>query len=202
MANNIYTLTLPDGTLCNLRDSRVDTIPGTTENIVDLIYPIGSLFINTTSIDPNSLFENTSWTRIKDRFLLSAGDIYEGGTSAGSADAIVPYHRHGVSITSQGMSANVSHTHKPSGATNYPNFVQSGGAIQSGDMGTQSGSGRHYPFQSTTTSGKYWAQSTTTAATNTEHTHNVSGNTAYEGNAVEGANMPPYLAVYVWQRTA
>lgn len=182
------------------------TIPSVA-TLLDVFYPVGTIY--ETTVDPETFDPNIAWggewTQIKDKFLLSAGDTYPGGSSGGSSDAVVPYHHHSVSITSKGMSANASHSHKASNTKDYPNFLYSGTSIQSGDMGSQSGSGRHYPFQSTTTAGKYWAQSTVTGSTSVAHTHNVTGDTGSTGvdtATVKGTNMPPYLVVYVWKRIA
>lgn len=182
------------------------TIPSAA-SLLDIFYPVGTIY--ETTVAPEIFNPNTAWggewTQIKDKFLLSAGDTYPGGSSGGSSDAVVPYHHHSVSITSKGMSANASHSHKASNTTDYPNFLYSGASIQSGDMGSQSGSGRHYPFQSTTTAGKYWAQSKVTGSTSVAHTHNVTGDTGSTGvdtATVKGTNMPPYLVVYMWKRIA
>ena len=179
------------------------TIPSVAA-LLDVFYPVGTIY--ETTADPDTFNPKTAWggdwVQIKDKFLLSAGDTYTGGSSGGSPDAIIPYHHHSVSITSKGMSANESHSHKTSNTANYPNFIYAGGNVQSGDMGSQSGSGRHYPFQSTTTAAKYWAHSTVTGGTSVAHTHNVTGDTGYSGEDVAGKNMPPYIVVYVWKRIA
>ena len=36
----------------------------------------------------------------------------------------------------------------------------------------------------------------------TGHTHSFSGTTSATGNGTSGNNMPPYLTVYMWKRTA
>ena len=57
------------------------------------IYPIGSIYISTSTESPADLFGGT-WERIKDRFLLSAGDTYAAGNTGGSANATLPSHTH------------------------------------------------------------------------------------------------------------
>ena len=152
----------------NSANTAIEEIGTAVSEIVNTIYPVGSIYMSMNSTSPASLFGGT-WVQIKDTFLLSAGDTYAGGGTGGSADAVV-----------------VSHSHKPSG-TDYPYFLQLATSVQSGDMGTQSGTGRHYPFQATSNAGKYWARGSATDPTG------VSGT---------GKNMPPYLVVYMWQRTA
>ena len=64
---------------------RVNSISVNNENTqIDLIYPIGSIYMNTTSVNPNTLFGGT-WEQIKDRFLLAAGDLYPNGAIGGEA---------------------------------------------------------------------------------------------------------------------
>ena len=190
------------GNTYKLEDNRINA-----SFLIDMFYPVGTIYETTADPDtfnPNNVWGG-DWVRIKDKFLLSAGDTYTGGSSGGSSDAVVPSHTHSVSITSKGMSANASHSHKASNTTDYPNFLYSGTSVQSGDMGSQSGSGRHYPFSPTTTAQKYWAISTVTGSTSVAHTHNVTGDTGSTGvdtATVKNTNMPPYLVVYVWKREA
>ncbi len=47
-------------------------------------YPVGSVYISVNSTSPASLFGG-SWERIKDTFLLSAGDVYSAGSTGGEA---------------------------------------------------------------------------------------------------------------------
>ncbi len=48
----------------------------TTSSIVDLIYPVGSIYISTNSTSPATLFGGT-WKQIKGRYLLGAGGSAE-----------------------------------------------------------------------------------------------------------------------------
>ncbi len=65
----------------------------------DLIYPVGSIYMSVNNTKPSVLFGGT-WEQIKDRFLLSAGDIYIGGSTGGEATHTLskdemPIHEHG-----------------------------------------------------------------------------------------------------------
>lgn len=62
------------------------------------LYPIGSLFLSTSSASPASIFGGT-WEQIRDRFLLAAGSSYSAGATGGSATHILtvdemPEHTH------------------------------------------------------------------------------------------------------------
>lgn len=56
------------------------------DKIVDIVYPVGSIYISTSPVSPESLFNNFgSWERITDTFLLAAGDTYTAGSTGGEA---------------------------------------------------------------------------------------------------------------------
>ena len=70
------------------------------ENWVDYIYPVGSIYMSVNDTEPSNLFGG-AWERIKDRFLLSCGDIYEANSVGGEAEHILqseemPSHSHGI----------------------------------------------------------------------------------------------------------
>ena len=52
--------------------------------IVNTVYPVGAVYISTSSTDPTTLFPNTTWERIQDRFLLGAGANYSAGNVGGA----------------------------------------------------------------------------------------------------------------------
>ena len=61
-------------------------------------YPVGAIYISYNSTDPGDLFGGT-WTRLKDRFLLSAGNTYTAGSTGGEAthkltESEMPKHSH------------------------------------------------------------------------------------------------------------
>lgn len=138
----------------------------------ELIYPVGSLYLSAVDTDPGALFGGT-WERIRDRFLLAAGTAYGAGTTGGEA------------VHTLAESELPAHAHDPANQAGYYGFItNSQKAFTVGDMGVQSGSGRYYPY----------APAAFDISRNTK-TGSVGGGKAHN-------NMPPYLAVYVWQRTA
>lgn len=123
---------------------------------VEQVYPVGAIYLSTVSTDPGTLFGGT-WTRIKDQFLLAAGDVYAAGTSGGEATHTlttdeIPSHRH----------------------TGLNNDAYNVSGASSAGAGF------------------------------------VLGNATYHSTALIGLtgggkahnNMPPYLTVYAWRRTA
>lgn len=68
--------------------------------LYDKIYPIGAIYMSINSTDPGTLFGGT-WERIKDTFLLSAGDTYSAGATGGEATHTLtvdemPSHTHSI----------------------------------------------------------------------------------------------------------
>lgn len=163
---------------------------GTLTALLDLIHPVGSYYWTSDgNFVPADVFGGT-WEKIDAGVtLVSAGTGYtvRSGTAkdGGSANAIVPYHRHSVDAQATGnMSANSSHSH----TVGYTNYKRA----------------------STTAATTAVSYAETTANKNTssesvQHTHNVpSHNTNYVGTSgnTTGANMPPYKCAYCWHRTA
>ena len=63
------------------------------DDLLDLVYPVGAIYMSVNSINPSTLFGGT-WERLKDRFLLAAGDTFSNGATGGSKDAVVISHKH------------------------------------------------------------------------------------------------------------
>lgn len=69
-------------------------------SLVDLFYPIGSIYMSTNQTDdPQSRFSGTYWLPIYDRFLLAAGSTYKAGSTGGEATHTLtqdemPKHNH------------------------------------------------------------------------------------------------------------
>ena len=68
-------------------------------SLVDLFYPIGSIYMSTDSTSPQSRFTGTYWLPIYDRFLLGAGNAYKARVKGGEATHTltqqeIPSHYH------------------------------------------------------------------------------------------------------------
>lgn len=78
-------------------------------------HPVGSLYWSSSPTDPATLFGGT-WTRIKDRFVLAAGDTYGNGATGGSATvkltkSNLPAHNHTCSSTDTNHVHGFDHKH-------------------------------------------------------------------------------------------
>lgn len=68
-------------------------------DVLNLIYPIGSIYMNVNDVDPSVIFENTTWEKLENRFLLGAGSDYNLGDTGGEAthtltEEEMPRHKH------------------------------------------------------------------------------------------------------------
>ena len=153
------------------------------------IYPIGCIFTSTVSTSPATLFGFGTWVAFgAGRVLIGDGGGYSAGSTGGSADAITVSHTHTFSATTGNNNSSLAHQHNLLGSSNH--YVADGGQ---GQGGTNS-----FPFSlGGTDYGTY-----TTASGSLDHTHSVSGTTASTGSSGTGANLQPYIVVYMWNRTA
>jgi hypothetical protein len=143
-----------------------------TNFVLDNIYPIGSIYMNVNSTNPGTLFGGT-WEQIQGKFLLGMSSSYPAGSQGGEASH---------TLTTEEMP---SHGHNPANEAGYYGFItNSKKAFSIGDMGSQSGSGRYYPYASAAFD---ISRNTLTGTTGGGKSHN---------------NMPPYLSIYIWKRIA
>ena len=140
-------------------------------SFLDMIYPVGSIYMSVLSTNPATFFGGT-WQKIQGKFLLGAGGGYTLGTSGGNASvtlstANMPSHNHTVTAASTGAhthtlkAANVTaasaggHTHTATNASNGAHTHSvSGSAASNGShthtrgtmdiTGTFSGVGQYY----------------------------------------------------------
>ena len=136
---------------------------GGAGSIADLVYPVGAIYLSTSSTSPQTLFGGT-WQRIQDRFLLCAGSTYAAGKTGGEA-------KHTLTVNE------------------IPNHTHAFKWVTSGNGSLNRG--------------RYFCNSDSRAndsgSANTQASNAVSEN---EGGGQSHNNMPPYLAVYAWKRTA
>ena len=187
--------------------------------MADMIYPVGSIYMNVSDVNPGSLFGGT-WERIQGRFLLGASSGHAAGSSGGAETVTLtgdqlPAHTHGIP----------AHTHS------VPDHVHTVPAHTHTATTSSAGAHRHKQIRekvAASGTARYAVQGTNSSVTaNTEsagaHTHTVTVaskpafNTTSSGSCTTGSTsgrtesaggtgavniMPPFLAVYIWKRTA
>jgi hypothetical protein len=146
-------------------------------------YPAGSIYMSTVSTNPATLFGFGTWVAFgAGRVLLGDGGGYSAGATGGSADAIVVSHTHTgtTTITDPG------HTHTLAISSGASSITGLGGSGPSGWQGSNTG-----------------VQYVSTSGTNSSAT-GISASTAISttGSSGTGANLQPYIVVYMWNRTA
>ena len=135
-------------------------------SMLDYCHPIGTIYETVDeNFDPAATWGGT-WERIKDKFLLSAGDTYTAGSTGGEAT-------HKLTTSEMPSHSHRSYVYNSSGTTSWTPTYGSY-ALTVGSVNNSS------PV-------KTWGA--------TIALDNTGGSSAHN-------NMPPYLAVYVWKRTA
>lgn len=165
--------------------------------LLDLFYPVGSIYTSTKNTNPAATLGGT-WTQIKDRFLLCAGDSYSAGATGGSAT-----HTH----------TSAAHAHTTAGHTLTINEMPkhehrsmkwgNGTEYYFGVNGSSPGSDGWWNF--TYTGGGAGSSQpnfyTNKVGGGASHSHGNTGSTT-PGNTGSSSNLPPYKVVYAWERTA
>lgn len=142
------------------------------KDLIDLVYPVGAVYISLSSTSPASLFGG-SWAKISDRFLLAAGTTYTAGNTGGETSVTlkteqIPSHGHGQNI----QVFNASYGEAP--------VLPDRTAYWSSDKINVLFEGKQVDH---------------VAAFDGPGTSSAGGGQAHE-------NMPPYYVVYMWRRTA
>ena len=148
------------------------------KRLLDLIYPVGSIYMSVNSASPGTLFGGT-WARLEDVFLLAAGAKHPAGSTGGEE----------------------AHTLTVGEMPIHGNHLMQGGMYQElADNASNDSS-----YRSNTL---YLGKDVFTPTGNFNRGwKDWNGGEMYPAGTLKGGgnphnNMPPYLAVYTWKRTA
>ena len=170
--------------------------------LLDLFYPIGSIYTSTKNTNPAATLGGT-WTQIKDRFLLCAGDSYSAGATGGSAT-----HTHTTGSHTLTVDETPTHTHTrgtmditgtfrvdPDNA--WCRIASPTGAFTADTDATRATGGASgsstVSSRAVFTASRSWTGETSSVGGGSAHNHGNTGSTS---------NLPPYKVVYAWERTA
>lgn len=145
------------------------------KSLIDRVYPVGSIYISTSStFNPQTVWGGT-WRKTADgRCLIGANTTYPLGTSGGSAT-----HTHTTGAHALSQNEMAAHEHK---------------------FSKPAWSNAEYRAGQTYFCARGWNSISTETFGSTNYT---GGGAAHShGNTGSASNMPPYLAVYIWERTA
>lgn len=181
--------------------------------IFDKVYPIGSIYTSTKETSPEELFKIGTWERIKDTFLLAAGDSYVANTTGGSATKTLesdnlPSHSHsyipagniistftGTTRSFTATGGNHCHNAGNNHGLGFSVDIPHNGAHASGSYGSY--------VKNTSYSGNLTVSGAFTPSGSVSSIF-IGSNLATEvtGSGKAFDTLPPYLTVYVWKRTA
>lgn len=154
------------------------------KKLIDYIYPIGSIYMSVNATSPANLFGG-SWTQLKDRFLLGAGSTYTAGSTGGAAThkltvAEMPKHAHDTPFFN-------NMTNNGEGKSDFIGVYGKGATASAAikEMGASSTMEMWWVNQTNKAEGNEWSYLTSSKGGSSAHN-----------------NMPPYLVVYMWKRTA
>ena len=159
----------------------VATTTWVKSKLLDFIYPVGSIYLSVNNVSPASFLGGT-WEALQDRFLIGAGDTYAVNATGGSTThtltiAELPSHTHEFSGSSI-----AAHTHTVNRVVDYT-----------------SASNENVCRADSNLNGSYQITSNTTSSAGGS---SASGSINSVGSNSAHSIMNPYLAVYMWKRTA
>ncbi len=150
--------------------------------ILDKAYPVGSYYISHNSTSPATLFGGT-WTRINNEFLYCIGDNAKKPDNSS------------VNLSAGGTGGNATHKHTTGDFTLKIEHIPSHSHKTSSDSGYYAWGGVH---QNLIAAGDGWSNSLANV-----NTSSVGGGQPHNhGDTGSSSNIPPYVAVYCWRRTA
>lgn len=149
-------------------------------NLLDIIYPVGSMYFTTSSVSPASSVGGT-WSQVKDAVIAASGSTYSSAVASyGGSKTIstsqMPAHNHSGTTSSAG-----NHNHNVDARIIAWYGAGNGNVLQG--PGTYFGSVGTFGGQGTSVNGA--------------HTHSFTTN-----SAGQGSNYIPYhYSVHVYRRT-
>lgn len=153
------------------------TFYGNINGLVDMVYPIGSIYMSVNSTSPATLFGGT-WEQIKGRFLLGTGEPDDNSNTYYGSD--LTYN----------------------GSTKYNEQVGSTGGesrhtLSVAEMPSHTHSIYYYNSSGSLSFGYNFGNKGSASAVTT-----ASSGIGVTGGDASHNNLPPYFVVYMWKRTA
>lgn len=172
-------------------DQKVNDGLYSIQKIMDIVYPVGSIWETTTDDDPNKKWTGTTWVKMDaGRVLVSAGSYTENGTTytynlgdkggeakhQSTVDETAA-HSHAITVNNSG-----NHTH---GIRRRLGYTNSSSEVSSWGVGVA----------------YYRKDEVAQASTEQSGTHNHAASAGNTGGNKPHENRQPYLVINRWQRT-
>lgn len=152
--------------------------------VIDEVYPVGAIYVSVSPTSPATLFGVGTWERITGRFLLAATDEGESGAEQAAG------RTGGEASHTLTLNEMPSHTHGSKSLTGSWSTEAWNGVAGSGIVSKASSNYNRKSPGSGSMLGR--------TSFNIDATHEHSP----EGGGQAHNNMPPFLSVYMWKRTA
>jgi hypothetical protein len=161
----------------------VTTAAAITALVGNLLFPVGAIYSSTSATNPGTSLGFGTWTAFgAGRMMMGAGGAFGPGTTGGSNDATLPSHTHTGTTTTASLT---------------------GSLLQEGNRaGISSVSGIFSPSGGLTGFAANTSTPNVPAVIDLNASHNHTFTTDSSGVSPTNANLPPYIVVYMWQRTA
>ena len=172
-------------------DQKISASLYSIQKIMDIVYPVGSIWETTTDDDPNKKWTGTTWIKMDaGRVLVSAGSYAENGTTytynlgdkggeakhQSTVDETAA-HSHAITVNNSG-----NHTH---GIRRRLGYTNSSSEVSSWGVGVA----------------YYRKDEVAQASTEQSGTHNHAASAGNTGGNKPHENRQPYLVINRWQRT-
>lgn len=97
--NGRYKITYPGGVVTAIPNPFYRATPAKTEQLIDIIFPVGFVLMLYNHADPNDMYPGTTWVRIENRFLWATTAGGTIGQTGGESTHVLttsemPSHRH------------------------------------------------------------------------------------------------------------
>lgn len=179
----------------------------TKQALVDLIYPVGAIYMSVNSTSPATLFGGT-WQAIEGKFLVGADNTFTAGNTGGNDKHTHTYaHTHTTPATTTD-SHTLTVTEMPTHKHNFRTYYKDSYNIADGPtiFGCYGGSGSQASLSAYNAySGSQFTMTMLDTGGGGGHTHGQVATTTDSQSATttdSSSNLPPYLSVYIWKRTA